>query len=287
MAAMLAEMSDLTALQPVDVLFETELAARFELAQRVADEAATIIMSARGRVAVEKKSAIDLVTAADRAAEEQILGQLRSCFAGDSVLSEESDGDTGCERMRSQVGSLRWCWAVDPLDGTTNYTHGLINFAVSIGLLHYGRPVLGVVSAPARDELFVGGLGLAASCNGEPLSVSGCRTIDGALIGTGFPYDRRDKIDELFVPLRRALMVSQGVRRAGAAAIDLCELAAGRLDGFFEQGLHPWDVVAAVAIIEAAGGKVTSYDGGPHDLFAGRTVASNGLIHSDVLELVA
>lgn len=264
-----------------------EVAARLKIALRASEQASATLLRHRGSVAVEQKSAIDLVTAADRAAEQQILAELQACFPSDSVLAEERDGDEGCERLRGQLPSIPWCWAVDPLDGTTNYTHGQLNFAVSIGLLHYGQPVLGVVAAPARREVFVGGRGIRATCNGVPIAVSSCDRIDTALLGTGFGYDRRTRVDELLKRLRRALMISHGVRRAGAAAIDLCELAAGRLDGFWEEGLHPWDLAAGVAIINAAGGSVTAFDGRAHDLFAGLTVASNSRIHAAMLQLVA
>jgi myo-inositol-1(or 4)-monophosphatase len=270
-----------------DLEVRAAVAARLKVALRAAEQASATLLRFAGRVAVVEKSAIDLVTEADRAAEEQILAELRACFGDDTVLAEERDGDDGCAALRGHVSQIPWCWAVDPLDGTTNYTHGQLNFAVSIGLLRHGQPVLGVVAAPARREVFVGGLGVRATCNGQPIHVSACRKIDRALLGTGFPYDRRERLDELFRPLRAALMRSHGVRRAGSAAIDLCELAAGRLDGFWERGLHPWDLAAGAAIIAAAGGKLSGYDGGAHDLFAGRTVASNGALHCAVLDLLA
>jgi len=243
-------------------------------------------MRHRGTTWVRRKSPIDLLTVADGEAEQQILAELRSAFPADTVLAEERDGDAGSDEISTRVDDIPWCWAVDPLDGTTNYAHGLLNFATSIGLLWYGEPVLGVVAAPARRELFVGGRGIRATCNGASIAVSEHGTIDVSLLATGFPYDRRERIDELFRPLRKALLRSRGIRRAGAAAIDLCEVAAGRVDGFWEMGLHAWDLAAGAAIIEAAGGTLTNYDGGPHNLFAGRTVASNSLIHRGVLELL-
>jgi len=185
------------------------------------------------------------------------------------------------------VADLEFCWAIDPLDGTTNFAHTHLNFCVSLGLMHYGQPVLGVVLAPARREIFVGGQGLAATCNDRPIHVSRVPDLAHALIATGFPYNRRERLEQILRWLGRALQRAHCVRRGGSAALDLCELAAGRLDAFYEPGLQPWDLCAGHAILEAAGGRLSAFDGSPHNVFAGLTLASNGLVHAELVELVA
>ncbi len=270
-----------------DPALQHAIAARLKVALRAAEEAGAILMGHYRRLeTIDEKSPIDLVTVADRDSEARILSELRSAFVGDTVLAEERDGAAGAARLAEKVAALPFCWAVDPLDGTTNYTHGYLNFAVSLGLLHYGRPVLGVVQAPARREMFVGGSGLRATCNGQQIRTSSTEQLARSLLATGFPYDRRERLDQLLKWLGRGLMHAHGVRRAGSAAIDLCEVAAGRLDGFWEVGLAPWDLCAGHAIIEAAGGQVTGFDGEEHNIFASNTVASNGHIHEPLRQMV-
>lgn len=272
---------------PIDAALQRALSARLKIALRAAEEAGAILMAHFGHLeTVDNKSPIDLVTVADQQSEAQILGELRAAFSGDTFLAEEQDGPGGAAAMAAEVPALPFCWAIDPLDGTTNYAHGHLNFAASIGLLHHGRPVLGVVLAPARREVFVGGLGIRATCNGRPLSVSRVETLSASLLATGFPYDRRTRIAQLQEWVGRALMQAHGLRRGGSAAIDLCEVAAGRLDGFFEINLAPWDITAGHAIVEAAGGRVTDFGGGRHDVFGRQTLASNGRVHAALAEMV-
>ena len=267
---------------------DPELAARLKVALRAAEQAGAVLMRHYGKLAgYDEKSPINLVTVADREAEAVVLAELRAAFPQDEVLAEERDGSEGCAAMAHRAASLPWCWAIDPVDGTTNFAHTHLNFCVSIGLLRHGQPVLGVVLAPARREMFVGGLGLPATCNERPLRVSQVGSMAQALVATGFPYDRRQRLPQLLAWLGRALERSHCVRRGGSAALDLCELAAGRLDAFYEPGLMPWDLAAGAAILEAAGGQITGFDGGPHDLFAGNTLASNGHIHGELVALVA
>ena len=265
-----------------------QLEARLKIALRAAEQAGAVLMRHYGRLErIDEKSPIDLVTVADRESEATVLSELRAAFPHDAILAEETDGPTGARTRRDALQAAEWCWVVDPLDGTTNFAHTHVNFCVAIGLLHQGRPVLGVVLAPARREIFVGGEGVPATSNGQPIHVSAVPEMARALVGTGFPYDRRQRLPQILAWLGRALERAHCVRRGGAAALDLCELAAGRLDAFYEPGLAPWDLAAACAILTAAGGTVSDFDGGPHDLFAGRTLASNGRVHGALIDLVS
>ena len=264
-----------------------DLAARLKIALRAAEQAGAVLMRHYGKLErIEEKSPIDLVTVADRESEMVVLSELRAAFPRDAFLAEERDGRDGAQALRASVASLPWCWVIDPLDGTTNFAHSHLNFCVAIGLLHFGAPTLGVVLAPARREIFVGGVGVPATCNGQPIAVSRVASLAKSLVATGFPYDRRQRLPQLLAWLGRALERAHCVRRGGAAALDLCELAAGRLDAFYEPGLAPWDLVGACAILHAAGGQTSDFDGAPHDVFAGRTLASNGLVHGELVDLV-
>jgi myo-inositol-1(or 4)-monophosphatase len=242
---------------------------------RIARRAGDLLMDFAGSVTeVDHKGAIDLVTDADRASQEFLVGAVLGEFADDAVLAEEGH--------ETRVGTSGFEWVIDPLDGTTNFVHRYPHFAVSVGLLHEGAPVFGAVYAAPSGELFHAQRGGGAFLDGNPLRVSAVPTVAEALLGTGFPYNRREILRELLDRVERALRSAHGFRRSGSAAIDLCHVAAGRLDGFWEQGLSPWDLAAGVLIVVEAGGRVTGYDGGPHDLRAGRTVASNGLIHDEL-----
>ncbi len=264
------------------------LESRLKIAIRAAEQAGAVLMSHYGKLtAIEEKSPIDLVTVADRQSERAILSELRAAFPQDTFLAEEADGRDGARALAQRVAEIPFTWAIDPLDGTTNFAHSHLNFCVSIGLLHLGQPVLGVVLAPARREIFVGGQGIAATCNGMRLQVSEVGDISKALIATGFPYDRRERLGQILLWLGRALNRAHCVRRGGSAALDLCELAAGRLDGFYEPGLQPWDLTAGCAILAAAGGQVTDMQGQAHQVFAASTLASNGRIHNQLLEITS
>lgn len=264
------------------------IAERLQVARQAALQAGDVLMRHLGRTSLfeEKGSSVDLVTAADRESEALVYEALTRAFPSDPICREEADGRDGARARRAEIEAADFAWCVDPLDGTTNFVHAVPVFAVSIGLLAKGRPVLGVVHGPAIRETFIGGAGVPATRNFAPIAVSRVSTLSGALIATGFPYDRRARIDALLAALRGVLMSCQGVRRAGAAALDLCNVACGRFDGYYEVGLSPWDSAAGQAIVEAAGGRVTAFDGSPHDLFAARTVASNGLIHDELAKIL-
>lgn len=261
-----------------------DLHGRLKIALRAAEQAGAIAQGHLGKLtSYDQKSPIDLVTIADKQAEQAILAELRSAFPRDTVLAEERDGPAGAAAMRAQVHDLPWVWAVDPLDGTTNFAHGYPAWCVSIGLLHFGDPVLGVVLIPPRREVYVGGRGVPATRNGQAIAVSQVATLDKALVATGFPYDRRQRLPQLLGWLGAVLSQAHCVRRSGSAATDMCDLACGRLDGFYEIGLRPWDLAAGHAIVRAAGGVLTDLDGQAHDVFAGATVASNGPVHASLL----
>jgi len=220
----------------------------------------------------------DLVTEADLAAEAAVLAVLKDATPEIGVLAEESG-------LQGPAGEWQWC--VDPLDGTTNYAHGYPLFACSVGLLHRGEPLLGAIDAPGLQQHYSGGIGLGAFCNGEALQVSTCQQLADALLVTGFAYDRCETLDNNYSEFCYFTHRSHGVRRGGAAALDLALVAAGRLDGYWERGLQPWDLAAGVALVLAAGGTVCDYGGGPLDLRSGRVVACTPALEQPLLEGIA
>ena len=226
---------------------------------------------------VEHKGAIDLVTAVDRRSEKAILDIISGAFPDHGVLAEESDPRTG---------DAEHLWVVDPLDGTTNYSRGFPYFCVSVALARAGRVVVAAVYQPLLDELFTAIRGHGAFLNGKPLRVSGQARLDQAFLATGFPYDirrsRRNNIGHFTDFATRCL----AVRRAGAAALDLAYVAAGRFDGFWELKLRPWDIAAASLLVEEAGGRITGLAGRPWRLSGRDVVASNGHIHDEILAVL-
>ena len=248
---------------------------------QTAREAGKILADKFGRaLRVTNKGDIDLVTEADIAAERLIVERIRSYHPRHAILTEES-GDV---ISLGDAGS-GYKWVIDPLDGTTNYSHGYPVFCVSVALEHEGRIVLGVVYDPTRDELFAAERGQGATLNGRGLRVSETGELNSALLCTGFPYDVRDRGD-FARHFRNFIMRAQSVRRDGAAALDLAYVAAGRFDAFYEEGLRPWDVAAGVLLVEEAGGRVTHYDGSPFRIYTPPIAASNGLIHEAMLEVL-
>ncbi len=227
---------------------------------------------------VEFKGVMDLVTNADHASEEAIVKRISSAFPEHQILAEESGASSG--------PSSRYKWVVDPLDGTTNFTHRYAAFCVSIGLEIDGVIGMGVVYDPVRKELFVAERGKGAECNGTPLSVSQAPTLNHALLSTGFSYDvRQDKSENNFEFFRRFVVRAQGVRRTGSAAIDLCYVASGRFDGFWEMKLKPWDVAAGSLIVIEAGGAITDFSGKPFSIYGDELVASNGCIQEEMVSV--
>jgi myo-inositol-1(or 4)-monophosphatase len=178
-------------------------------------------------------------------------------------------------------------WIIDPLDGTVNFAHGFPMFCVSIAFEAAGVVEYGVVFDPMREELFEARRGGGAFVNGRPLKVSRVDKLERGLLATGFPYDIRERLPETLARMGRAMATAQGLRRAGSAALDLSYVAAGRLDGFFEENLKPWDTAAGQLLVLEAGGQISTFDGGPYDIYSPNILASNGLIHRDILTLLA
>lgn len=252
-----------------------------ELAIRAAREAGAILQdyAARG-FQIENKGRINLVTEADLASERHITQLIGSHFPSHRILAEEG-GASG------HPGEDNYVWIIDPLDGTTNYSHGFPCYAVSIGIELHGKAVAGVIYDPTRDELFAAERGAGATLNGNKIRVSAVDHLERALVVSGFPYDVRERMEEYLPAWREFLKHTQGVRRLGAAAIDMCCVASGRMDGFWENGLNPWDTAAGWVIIEEAGGRVTKLDGSPFDNYSASLLCTNGAIHDQMLAVLA
>jgi myo-inositol-1(or 4)-monophosphatase len=220
----------------------------------------------------EKGRSGDLVTEADRASEAAVMAVMARHLPSDHGILAEESGASGQE-------GAAFLWAIDPLDGTTNYTHQYPLCAVSIGLLFEGEPVLGVVYNPILNELFLGAKGLGATLNRQPIRVSTTDTLAQSLLSTGFAYDRCHNADNNYAEFCQFTHLTQGVRRGGSAAVDLAYLSCGRLDGYWEQGLSPWDITAGITLVREAGGTVTAYDQSPLVVKSGRLLATNGHLH--------
>ncbi len=224
-----------------------------------------------------KKEEINLVTEIDKETEKKIVEFIKSKFPHHSILAEES----GEAKLDSG-----YKWIIDPLDGTTNYTHSFPVFCVSIALEHKGEVILGVIYDPNFDELFWAEKGKGAFLNGKKISVSRTDKLIKSMLATGFPYNVRENPDNCIEHFVNFLMEAQAIRRLGSAALDLAYVACGRLDGFWEVNLNPWDVAAGKIIIEEAGGKVTDFYGNKFSIYTKGIVASNGLIHEQMLEVI-
>ena len=244
-----------------------------------ARDAGQILLERFGRTTVMKKGDIDLVTEADLASEAMIIERIKSHFPKHSILAEEAG------EAVIIGGDNTWKWIIDPLDGTTNYAHGYPCFAVNLALEHEGEIVIGVTFDPTRDELFAAEKGKGATLNGKPIRVSSSADLGESLICTGFPYDFKRR-EDFARHLTQFLLNSRGVRRDGSAAIDLAYVACGRFDGFWEEGLKPWDLAAGKLLIEEAGGWVTNYDGSAFSIYKPPICASNGKIHGQMLAVL-
>lgn len=230
-----------------------------------------------GRQQVHYKGEINLVTEVDRASEAYIMERIRSAFPDHGILSEESP---------EVVSRSEYRWVVDPLDGTTNYAHNYPCFCVSIALERSGKLLAGAVYDPMLDEMYTAGAGQGAFCNGRPIEVSATDDLRKALLATGFSYNIKTGADNNFDYFRAFVFAGQAIRRDGAAALDLCYLACGRFDGFWELALKPWDTAAGTLILAEAGGTATGLDGSPYDFLQPNIVASNGKIHARMLEVI-
>ena len=223
----------------------------------------------------EKGRPGDLVTEADKKAESIILDIIARHYPDHAILAEES-GYLGDQTANPYL------WAIDPLDGTTNYAHGYPVACVSVGLMIEGIPQVGAIYNPFRQELFRGAKGLGATLNRRPIRVSQTASLEKSLLVSGFAYDRRETLDNNYAEFCHLTHLTQGVRRSGSAALDLADVACGRLEGYWERGIKAWDIVAGVVILEEAGGVVTSYDNHSLDIQSGRILATNGLIHQEL-----
>jgi myo-inositol-1(or 4)-monophosphatase len=250
-----------------------DLTSEVEVALSAAKRAGEVLRAGFGAEhAITYKGEVDLVTEIDEEAERVIRGELLGAFPTYGMLAEEGGKLAGKEDAR---------WIVDPLDGTTNYAHGLSIFCVSIALERAGEVVLGVVHDPMGEETFVAQRGRGATLNGDPIRVSDTDELIQSLIVTGFPYDRTEMPEALEL-FGRLAASTRGMRRLGSAALDLCYVASGRLDGYYERGIWPWDLAAGSVIVEEAGGKLTNYQGDVLDLSGREIVASNGRLHSAI-----
>ncbi|MCY7374506.1 MAG: inositol monophosphatase [Pyrinomonadaceae bacterium] len=244
-----------------------------------AREAGQILLEKFGRkINISKKGDIDLVTEADLASEKAIIERIRSHYPKHAILAEESGAS-------SIEGDTTWKWIIDPLDGTTNYAHGYPCFCVTLALEHDGEIVVGVTFDPTRNEIFAAEKGSGATLNNKPIRVSETEKLSESLIITGFPYDFKQR-ENFAKHLTDFLLKSRGVRRDGSAAIDMAYVACGRFDGFWEEGLHAWDVAAGVLLIEEAGGRVSYYDDSKFSIYEPPICADNGLIHAEMLAVL-
>ena len=254
------------------------MASFLETAVEIARDASALLHDFSQRhVGFELKGEHDLVTAADRASEKLVVERLRAEFPSHSIMAEEGGGHTGSSDFR---------WYVDPLDGTTNFAHDFPVYNVSIGLEHAGELIAGVIADPSRSEIFASEKGSGAFLNGEKIHVSKVNRVEDALVATGFPSRRRHQNVNVHF-FYQLSMLSHGVRRPGAAALDLAYVACGRLDLFWEFHLHPWDMAAGVLIIREAGGVCTDMRGAPLDLRGPHLLADNGLVHDETVALFA
>jgi myo-inositol-1(or 4)-monophosphatase len=247
-------------------------------AVKAARKAGTIITRASfdvDKLTIRTKRQADFVSEVDHAAEDAIIRVLKEAYPDHGFLAEES----GYKDKQAD-----YLWVIDPLDGTTNFLHTVPQYCVSIGLLHKGKPAQAVVFDPTRNELFTATKGAGAYLNDRRIRVSKVDKMEGALISTGFPFKVIDYVDDYLRMLKNVMKATSGVRRAGAAALDLAYVACGRYDGFWEKGLSPWDMCAGALLIREAGGLVGDYDGNEGFLDKGEIVASNAKIFSALLK---
>jgi len=253
-----------------------------QIAISIAHEAGAVVRDGFPRTTLAHigfKGVVNPVTETDTAAEKLIVARLRAVFPDHRILAEEGGGD----EWRAPGPPI---WLVDPLDGTNNFAHGFPHVSISLALLAESQPVVGVIHDPLRGETFAATAGGGAALDGQSIRVSNVEHLAGAFLATGFPYDRRTAPDNNVERLDHFLRRSLGVRRAGAATLDLAYVACGRLDGFWEIRLKPWDVAAGVLLMREAGGKVTDFQGGPNCLSGEFIVASNGRIHDQMLRVI-
>jgi myo-inositol-1(or 4)-monophosphatase len=228
---------------------------------------------------IKHKGAIDLVTEADVAAEQTIIEILSKNLHGAEILAEEST-------ISEDITASETAWIIDPLDGTTNFAHGFPWFAISIAYFSVNRSLAGVIYSPLQDELFCASTGAGAWLNNRQIQVSSVTALKDGLVATGFPYDIQKRPDEIMASLKSMMSKAQGIRRPGAATLDLAYLACGRLDAFWEVGLKPWDTATGQLLVEEAGGVISDFHGGPFSPFVPELLASNSAIHRELIEVL-
>jgi myo-inositol-1(or 4)-monophosphatase len=242
--------------------------------QELAREAGALLMSFFGKVAIEYKGDVDLVTQADRSSEKLIVERIRKQWPDHDLIGEEGS--------RRETGS-DFRWYVDPLDGTTNFAHGFPVFCVSMALEHKGERIAGVIYDPSRNEMFAAEKGGGARRNGAPIHVSQTARLAESLVATGFPSHKRHKNPNIHF-YHQITLRSHGVRRAGSAALDLCYVACGRYDAFWEFNLNSWDTAGGVLVVQEAGGKVTNFSDAPFSIDSREVLATNTILHGEMLK---
>jgi myo-inositol-1(or 4)-monophosphatase len=253
-----------------------------EVAVEAAREAGEILIAEHSRPqTISYKGDVDIVTETDKKSEAAIVSRLRTHFPKHAIVAEEGGGGEG-----DAAKSSRYCWYVDPLDGTTNFAHGYPCFAVSIALLENGEPLVAAILNPILNELFTATRGEGSFLNQKKVHVSQIQTISKSLLATGFPSQKRSSNPNIHYYWEFTLR-SHGVRRAGSAALDLCSVACGRFDAFWEFGLKSWDSAAGILVVREAGGIVTDFAGQPYHVGDRELIASNGLIHDEMRKIVA
>ncbi len=263
------------------MLTSSQLSQLLDQTRNIAEEVGIFIQKEREHFSmdwVEHKGFNDLVSYVDKEAEKQLVAQLQVIFPEAGFITEE-----GTNTTRGEV----YNWVIDPLDGTTNFVHGLPVFAVSIGFMERDEVVLGVVYEVNRKESFYAYKGGGAFCNGVKLSVSSAPTLAASLISAGFPYNRLDLIDRYLMIKKSLMEKTHGLRQLGSASVDLCYVAAGRTEAYFEYNLNSYDVAAGVILVQEAGGMVTDFGGGKDYIFGRQLVATNQFIHKELLEVIA
>ena len=249
------------------------------VAKSAARDASELILHANeiDRETSNKSTITDLVTQTDKNAEQVIKDDILAKFPDHNILAEES-GETS--------SNSDFLWVIDPLDGTTNFVHGLSPYCVSIALFKNNKPLLSVISELPSENLFWAVKGNGAFCNGEKISVSSRKLIRDSLLITGFSYEHDSKWETNMKLFKNFTKISHGVRRIGSAAADLCYVASGKADAFWEIGLYPWDSAAGILLVEEAGGKVTRMDGKPYNIYDKQILATNNLIHNEMLDKI-
>lgn len=265
----------------------------YETALRIggmaAREAGAYILSESGSVSSDEitdKGTHDLVSRVDHEAQRLITARIAEAFPRHHILAEEDQTD-GTATTNTVVPDRGYTWIIDPLDGTTNFLHGVPPWSVSIALAYHGEPQMGIVFDVTRNELFTAAEGMGAFVNGQPCKVSSAAHLNESLVSTGFPYREFDHVEAYLSALGHFMKETRGVRRPGCASIDLAWVAAGRFDGFFESGLHPWDVAAGMVLVREAGGRLSNYEGGDDLTPLGeQIIASNGPIHDHMVHIL-